>query len=114
MKPITTICPKNYPGTSAVLSHYNVTGLVNHTDEISPQTVKGRKLIILGGWHPLYYEGIKRIIGANVSVAMFWTSSVGQTDFSNNGMEISYLHLIRDLAHTKLIFFVRQTHVKTF
>jgi hypothetical protein len=102
-KPILTICPEDYPGTTAVLTHYNVTGLVEHSDTVSPETVKDRKMVIFGGWHPVYYEAMKKVASAGVPIGLFWTSSVGQTDFSNNGVEVSYLHLIMDLLNAGLI-----------
>ena len=106
MKPILTVCPENYPGTTSVLKHYNVTNLVEHTDTISPDTVRGRKLVILGGWHPIYYESAKKILSENIPIGIFWTSSVGQTDFSNNGVEVSYIHNIMDWIKAGLIDYV--------
>lgn len=113
--PILTVCPETYPGTTAVLKHYGVTGLVEHTDEISPRTVIGRKMVILGGWTPHYYEAIKKIAGANVPIGMFWTSSVGQNDFSNNGIEVSFIHLITDLLKAEIVqkLFVATPSVKS-
>jgi len=106
IKPIITVCPKSYPGVTSVLKHYDVTGLTQHTDEISKETVDGRKLVILGGWHPIYYEALQRLYIHNIPTALFWTSSVGQMDFSNNGMEISYIHLIKDIVMSKLLDYV--------
>lgn len=102
-KQILTICPEDYPGTTAVLKHYSVSNLVEHTDTISPETVSDRKIVIFGGWHPIYYEAMKRVMGTGTPIGMFWTSSVGQTDFSNNGMEVSYLHLIMDLINAGVV-----------
>jgi len=105
-KPIVTICPKNFPGTTSVLTHYNVSGLVEHTDEISPETIRGRKLAILGGWTHGYYEALKKIKTEGVPVAIFWTSSVGQTDFSNGGIEVSYLYILKDMIGSGLIEYI--------
>lgn len=102
-KQILTICPEDYPGTTAVLKNYNVSGLVEHSDTISPETVNDKKMVIFGGWHPIYYEAMKRVISAGVPIGLYWTSSVGQTDFSNNGMEISYMHLVMDLVNSGVI-----------
>lgn len=102
-KPILTICPEEYPGTTAVLKNYNVSGLVDHSDTISPETVQNRKMVMFGGWHPIYYEAMKRVVSTGTPIGLFWTSSVGQTDFSNNGMEISYIHLIMDLVNAGII-----------
>ncbi len=106
VKPILTIAPEDFPGTTAVLKHYNVTGLVEHSDEISPRTVAGRKMVVLGGWHHIYYEAVRKIQSSNVPIGLYWTSSVGQMDFSNNGIEVSYIHIIADLVRTELIDFV--------
>lgn len=103
MKPILTVCPEAYPGTTSVLKHYNVTNLVDHTDEISPDTVQGRDMVILGGWHPIYFEAIQKISAENVKVGMFWTSSVGQTDFSNNGIEVAFIHNIMDWIRSGMV-----------
>lgn len=102
-KPILCISPSSYPGTMSVLKHYNVTGLTEHSEEISDETVGGRGLVILGAWHPIYYEALQKLKAHNVPTALFWTSSVGQMDFSNNGMEISYIHLIKDMVVSGLL-----------
>jgi len=114
-KPILTVCPEAYPGTTSVLKHYSVSNLVEHSDEISPQTVEGKKLVILGGWHPIYYEAVKKIHAANVPIGMFWTSSVGQNDFSNNGIEISFIHIITDMLNSGMVdkLFVATPSVKS-
>jgi len=103
MKPIVTICPENYPGTTSVLRHFSVTDVVEHTSEVSPETIEGRDRVILGGWAGMYYEILRKIKTTGVPVSMFWTSSVGQTDFSNGGVEVSYLHLINDMVHSGLV-----------
>jgi len=102
-KPILTVCPESYPGTTSVLKHYNVTGLVDHSDEISPNTVEGRKMVNLGGWNPIYYEAMQRINSAGVPIGIFWTSSVGQMDFSNSGVEVNFVHLITDLVRSGMV-----------
>lgn len=103
MKPIVTICPEDYPGTTSVLKHFNVAGNVEHTSEISPASIKGRDRVILGGWTGMYYEALRKIKTTGVPTSLFWTSSVGQTDFSNNGIEVSFLHLINDMVHSGLL-----------
>ena len=105
-KPILSVCPENFPGTTSVLKHFNSTGLIEHGIEIGPDIVKDRKLMILGGWTHLYYEALRKIKSTGVPVAMFWTSSVGQTDFSNNGIEISYLHLLNDMIASGLAQYI--------
>ena len=105
-KPIISIAPENFPGTTSVLKHFNSTGLIEHGIEIAPEIIKDRKLIILGGWTHLYYEILRKIKTTGVPVAIFWTSSVGQTDFSNNGIEISYLHLLNDMIASGLAQYV--------
>jgi len=101
--PILTVCPEAYPGTTSVLKHYNVSGLTVHSDEISPKTVNDKKMVILGGWNHIYYEAIQRVNSANVPVGLFWTSSVGQMDFSDNGREVTFIHLISDLVRSGMI-----------
>ena len=101
--PYLFISPKAYPGTTAGMKHYIATGLVDHSDEISVETVKGRRAVILGAWHPIYYEACKKLRKLNVETWLFWTSSVGQADFSNGGIEVSYLYMIRDLVRGGLI-----------
>jgi len=105
-KPIFTVCPENFPGTTSVLKHYNTTGFTEHGNEISPETVNNRKLIILGGWTHMYYEALRRIKSTGNPVAMFWTSSVGQMDFSNGGIEISYLHMLNDMVVSGLVNYI--------
>ena len=105
-KPILSVCPENYPGTTSVLKHYNATGFVEHGIEIAPSTVENRKLIILGGWAKLYYEALRKIKTTGTPVALFWTSSVGQTDFSNGGIEVSYLHILNDMIASGLVDYI--------
>jgi len=104
--PILTVAPKAYPGTTAVLQHYGVAGMTEHTDEISKESIKDRKLIMFGGWHPIYYEALLKIYPFNIPTALFWTSSVGQIDFSNSGIEISFINLIADLVESKALNYV--------
>lgn len=106
MKPILTVCPEEYPGTTSVLKHFNPSGLVEHSTEISPETVIGRKMVMVGGWHQIYYEAFHKIRGEGIPTALFWTSSVGQTDFSNDGVEVAYLRLITDLLRSDLLNYV--------
>jgi len=104
--PILTVAPTAYPGTTAVLQHYGVTGLTEHTDEISKETIANRKLIMFGGWHPIYHEALQKIYPYDIPTALFWTSSVGQIDFSNSGVEISFIHLIADLVESEALKYV--------
>jgi len=101
--PYLFISPKEYPGTTAAMQHFIATEMAEHSDEISPETVADRKAIILGAWHPIYYEACKKLKKKNVETWLYWTSSVGQTDFSNGGIEISYLYMIRDLVRSGMI-----------
>jgi len=102
-KPYLFISPKEYPGTTAGMKHFLATKIVDYSDEISKKTVEERYAVILGAWHPIYYEAIKRLKTVNVEIWLFWTSTVGQIDFSNNGIEISYLYLISKLVKSGLI-----------
>ena len=63
-------------------------------------------MVIFGGWHPIYYEALQRIRGEGIPSAFFWTSSVGQTDFSNGGVEITFLQIISDLIRSDLLDYV--------
>jgi len=102
-KPILTICPDDFPGVKAHLKNYLSTGLTEHTETITPSAVIGRKMVIFGAWHPVYYEAMQKIKSTGVPIALLWTSSVGQIDFVNNGIEISFLYLLKDLIYAGLI-----------
>ena len=93
-KPILFVAPRDYPGVTAHMKHYEATGLGEYSDELSRETVEGKKIVILGAWHPIYYEAIKKLRRENLQIWLYWTSSVGQIDFSNGGIEtVSYTHL---------------------
>jgi hypothetical protein len=113
-KQILTVCPPEFPGTTAVLNHFKTTGLTEHGDTVSPDTVNDKALVMLGAWHPIYYEALARIRSSNVTSGIFWTSSVGQTDFSNGGVEVSYLHVIADWLRSGILdyLFVATPSVK--
>ena len=112
---ILTVCPQEFPGTTSVLKHYGVTGLTEHGDTVSPETVNDKDLVIFGGWHPIYYEALARVRSSNVKTGLFWTSSVGQTDFSNGGVEVSYIHTIGDWVRSGILdyLFVATPSVKS-
>jgi len=102
-KPYLFISPDSYPGTTAGMKQYEVTGLVEQGDELSMETVRGRKAVVLGAWHPVYYRAIKKLRREDVEIWLFWTSSVAQCDFSNGGIEVSFLRIIKDLVDSNMI-----------
>lgn len=102
-KPILTICPDDFPGVKTHLKNYLSTGLTEHTETITPSAVIGRKMVIFGAWHPIYYEAMQKIKSTGVPITLLWTSSVGQIDFAGNGIEISFLYLLKDLTYAGLI-----------
>jgi len=99
MKSILTISPKNFPGVTSHFEHLSkTTGMTDHTDHLSPESVKGREIIIFGAWEHTYFLAMKKLREKydHIKTGLLWTSTIGQVGFSPNLIEVSFLYLISD------------------
>ena len=107
MRSALALSASGFPGSSTVLGELAAaTGLV-HAVELSPghrPSAEGQfvravidaaeiRLLILGGWSPSYEPFVAAAARRAVPVALYWTSSAGQTGMS---AEISRLSLCLD------------------
>ena len=85
---IVAVCPKEYPGVSAVLRNGKSLGyweFMHLGEEVPPND-----LLLLGAWHPAYEDLLKKY-----KCVVYLTSTVAQMEFSVNSVELNQVECIR-------------------
>ncbi len=84
MPKVIAICPKEYPGVSAVFRHGEALGLWKHV--YFEDNIPENDLLILGAWHPAYRGLLEKY-----NCAVYLTSTFGQMEFSDNQVEVTWI-----------------------
>ncbi len=110
---IITLCVGGFPGTNrSLINLEKTTGLTRHlvlggSDPggaevkfyIGLLKEKNPKCILFGGWSPVYDVFIKSIRGRRTEMGVYWTSSPGQVDISEEAGLLDSLISSRMLKH---------------
>lgn len=111
-EPLITICVSGFPGTNRSLMNLEkTTGLTRHlvlrgSDVNDPGVEfyieylrkKKPKCIIFGGWSPVYDFFLKKLRNKKIEFGIYWTSSPGQVDISE---EIKYMDFLLNSGRVK-------------
>jgi len=115
-KPIFSICLNAFPGTNRALVNLSQTSkLTRHVSVAStqPEGPEARFLIMLlqehlpdivlfGGWSPVYAHIMHELRNTGIRFGVYWTSSGGQTDMSEEMPKLA--HILRDPGIDHLVF----------
>lgn len=111
-EPLITLCVSGFPGTSrSLINLEKTTGLSRHfvlngSDASGVEAKfyveylrkKNPKCIIFGGWSPVYDFFLKKLGNKKIEFGIYWTSSPGQVDISN---EIKYMDFLLNSVKVK-------------
>ena len=95
-KPAASLCLIGFPGANqALVTLSRTTGLTRHATLASPDPTSPEvaffaehlresrpRLLIFGGWSPVYARLLEALRDEPIGLAVYWTSSPGQTDMS--------------------------------
>lgn len=98
MPRIIAICPKEFVGVSAVLTHGAKLGYWKHIflgDEVPENDI-----LLLGAWHPEYWKLLDKY-----NCGAYITSTIGQMEFSWEQVELHQLDAIRELYKAEKLKF---------
>jgi len=111
-EPLITICVSGFPGTNRSLTNLEkTTGLSRHFvlrgSDVNGVEVKfyveylrkkNPKCVIFGGWSPVYDIFLKKLGNKKIEFGVYWTSSPGQVDISE---EIKYVDFLLNSEKVK-------------
>ena len=111
-EPLITLCVSGFPGTNRSLMNLEkTTGLSRHfvlkgSDTKAVEVkfyveyIKERnpKCVLFGGWSPVYDFFLKRLGNKKIEFGVYWTSSPGQVDISE---EIKYMDFLLNSEKVK-------------
>ena len=100
---VTTFCPSSFPGVNSCFR--NLCEVTNFTTHSNEQVVKS-DLVILGGWVHEYQTILRDLKKDGVKTAVWFMSSLGQSGFTPQLCEFSFLSTIFQLMDAKLIDFL--------
>jgi glycosyltransferase involved in cell wall biosynthesis len=115
-KAIVTVCLKGFPGANRALVELDrTTGLTRHvalasTNPRSPEILflaallreRRPRAVVFGAWSPVYEAIVEAASGLGIRFGVYWTSSGGQTDMSDEVPKLA--RVIADPAIERLLF----------
>ncbi len=98
---INTFCPPIFPGVNSCLTNLSevVQGVTHSNTTLNPDC----DLVILGGWTNEYQKILRDLKGKGCRTAVWFMSSLGQSGFTPQLCEFSYLSTIFELMDSGLL-----------